>query len=293
MKKRRNENNNRRHGIQVVTLCISTTMVLTLLGLVVLSVLTARNLSTYVRENMAVNVVLGDTVSLADSEALGRQISALPYARQVTYVSKEQALATMTAELGADPVEFADVNPFQAELEILLRADYATNDSLRIIAQQLQQDNRVVDVAYQENQIEDVNRNIQRISLIMLVLAVLLIVVSYALISSSVRLGIYARRFNIHTMKLVGASWGFIRRPFLQRGILIGVVSSILACLVLGGVAYALYRYQPGARDLVTWRDLAITAVAVFVFGFTMMTLCTLLSVNRFLRMTAGALYKI
>jgi len=211
----------------------------------------------------------------------------------VTYVSKEQDLATMTAELGADPVEFADVNPFQAELEILLRADYATNDSLRIIAQQLQQDNRVVDVAYQENQIEDVNRNIQRISLIMLVLAVLLIVVSYALISSSVRLGIYARRFNIHTMKLVGASWGFIRRPFLQRGILIGVVSSILACLVLGGVAYALYRYQPGARDLVTWRDLAITAVAVFVFGFTMMTLCTLLSVNRFLRMTAGALYKI
>ena len=293
MKKRRNENSNRRYGIQVVTLCISTTMVLTLLGLVVLSVLTARNLSTYVRENMTVNVVLGDTVSLADGEALGRQISAMPYARQVTYISKEQALATMTAELGADPVEFAGVNPFQAELEILLRANYATNDSLRLVAQHLQQDSRVVDVAYLENQIDDVNRNIQRIGLIMLALAVLLIVVSYALISSSVRLGIYARRFNIHTMKLVGASWGFIRRPFLQYSTVIGLISSVLACAVLGGVAYALYRYQPGATDYVTWRDLAITAVAVFVFGFTMMTLCTLHSVNRFLRMTAGALYKI
>lgn len=291
--KRRNEKDSRHYGIQAVTLCISTTMVLTLLGLVVLSVLTARNLSTYLRENMTVNVVLGDTVSQADGEALMRQIKMRPYARQVSYISKEQALATMTAELGIDPVEFVDVNPFQAELEIQLQASYATNDSLHTIADQLRRDNRVTDVAYMENQIDDVNRNIQRIGLVLLVLAGLLLFVSYALISSSVRLGIYARRFTIHTMKLVGASWHFIRRPFLVRGILIGIVSSILACAVLGAAVYALYRYEPDVSELVTWRELTITAVCIFVFGFVMMTLCTLLSVNRFLRMTAGALYKI
>ena len=291
--KRRNEKDSRHYGIQAVTLCISTTMVLTLLGLVVLSVLTARNLSTYLRENMTVNVVLGDTVSQADGEALMRQIKMHPYARQVSYISKEQALATMTAELGIDPVEFVDVNPFQAELEIQLQANYATNDSLHTIADQLRRDNRVTDVAYMENQIDDVNRNIQRIGLVLLVLAGLLLFVSYALISSSVRLGIYARRFTIHTMKLVGASWHFIRRPFLVRGILIGIVSSILACAVLGAAVYALYRYEPDVSELVTWRELTITAVCIFVFGFVMMTLCTLLSVNRFLRMTAGALYKI
>lgn len=291
--KRRNETDSRHHGIQAVTLCISTTMVLTLLGLVVLSVLTARNLSTYVRENMAVNVVLGDTVSQADGEALMRQIKMRPYAREVSYISKEQALATMTAELGADPMEFANVNPFQAELEVKLQASYATTDSLHVIAEQLRQDNRVTDVAYMENQIDDMNRNIQRIGLVLLVLAGLLLFVSYALISSSVRLGIYARRFTIHTMKLVGASWSFIRRPFLVRGIVIGIVSSILACAVLGVAVYALYRYQSGVGELITWRELTITAACVFVFGFVMMTLCTLLSVNRFLRMTAGALYKI
>lgn len=291
--KRRNEKDSRHYGIQAVTLCISTTMVLTLLGLVVLSVLTARNLSTYLRENMAVNVVLGDTVSQAEGEALMRQIKMRPYARQVSYISKEQALATMTAELGADPMEFVDVNPFQAELEIQLQANYATNDSLHAIADQLRQDSRVTDVAYMENQIDDVNRNIQRIGLVLLVLAGLLLFVSYALISSSVRLGIYARRFTIHTMKLVGASWRFIRRPFLVRGIVIGIVSSILACAVLGAAVYALYRYEPDVNELVTWRELTFTAVCIFVFGFVMMTLCTLLSVNRFLRMTAGALYKI
>ena len=124
-------------------------------------------------------------------------------------------------------------------------------------------------------------------------LAVLLIIISYALISNSVRLGVYARRFTIHTMKLVGAPWSFIRRPFLWRSIFIGIVASLLACGVLGAIVYTLYQYQPGAEELVTVRELIIMAVSVFVFGFVIMLLCTLLSVNKFLRMTAGELYKI
>jgi cell division transport system permease protein len=292
MKKRR-KMTSRHHGMQVVTLCISTTMVLILLGLVVLSVLTARNLSTYVRENMAINLVLGDTISTADGSALVQQMQAQPFAREVKYISQEEALQTMTERLGADPVEFAGVNPFQAEIEIQMKAAYANTDSLRSISDRLKKDERVTDVAYQADLIDDVNVNIQRISLILLALSVLLLIVSYALISNSVRLGVYSRRFTIHTMKLVGASWSLIRRPFLRRSIIIGLVASLLACAILGGIVYSLYRYQPGATELITQRDLIITGIAVLAFGLVFMLVCTLFSVNKFLRMTAGELYKI
>lgn len=279
--------------MQVVTLCISTTMVLILLGLVVLSVLTARNLSTYVRENMAINLVLGDTVSIDDGSALVKELQAQPYAREVKYISQEEALAVMTEKLGADPVEFAGVNPFQAEIEVHMQEAYANTDSLRSISERLMKDNRVTDVAYQADLIDDVNRNIQRISLILLALSVLLLIVSYALISNSVRLGVYSRRFTIHTMKLVGAKWSLIRRPFLRRSIIIGLVASLLACVILSGIVYSIYRYQPGVTELITRRDVIITGVAVLVFGLVFMLVCTLFSVNKFLRMTAGELYKI
>lgn len=279
--------------MQVVTLCISTTMVLILLGLVVLSVLTARNLSTYVRENMAINLVLGDTVSIDDGSALVKELQAQPYAREVKYISQEEALAVMTEKLGADPVEFAGVNPFQAEIEVHMQEAYANTDSLRSISERLMKDNRVTDVAYQADLIDDVNRNIQRISLILLALSVLLLIVSYALISNSVRLGVYSRRFTIHTMKLVGAKWSLIRRPFLRRSIIIGLVASLLACVILSGIVYSIYRYQPGVTELITRCDVIITGIAVLVFGLVFMLVCTLFSVNKFLRMTAGELYKI
>lgn len=277
--------------MQVVTLCISTTMVLILLGLVVLSVLTARNLSAHVKEHMAVNLVLGDTVTLDEGKSLVAELQRMPFARQVRYISQEEALATMTREMGADPVEFAGVNPFCAEIEVLLQARYANSDSLRRLSERLRRDVRVTDVAYQADQIDDVNRNVQRLSIVLLVLSVLLIIVCYALISNSVRLGIYSRRFTIHTMKLVGARWALIRRPFVGRSILIGLVASLLACAVLGLLVYTLYRYQPGAETLIGMREMAITAAAVFLAGFLLMLVCTYFSVNKFLKMTAGELY--
>ena len=278
-------------GMQVVTLCISTTMVLILLGLVVFSVLTARNLSTYVRENMVMNLVLGDTVAVADGQALVKELKMRPFAKTVKYISQDEALQVMTEEMGADPMKFAGVNPFYAEIEVSLKADYANTDSLRRLSESLMKDSRITDVAYQAEQIDDVNRNIQRISLILLGLAVLLLIVSYALISNSVQLGVYSRRFTIHTMKLVGARWSYIRRPFLRRSIVIGLVASLLACLVIGAIVYTLFEYQPGMTELVTVRELVITAGAVFVFGFVIMLVCAFLSVNKFLRMTAGELY--
>lgn len=280
--------------MQAVTLCISTTMVLVLLGFVVLSVLTTRNLSNYVRENLTVTVMLGDSVTAKEGIALGKKLEKQPYAKEVAYISKEQALKEQSEAMGNDPSEFLGVNPFVATLEMRMNADYANADSLRKIARELKKNKRqVTDVAYQEDLTEKVNYNLQRMSIVLLVLAVLLIIVCYSLISNSVRLDIYSRRFSIHTMKLVGASWSFIRWPFLKRAIGIGLIASLLACGVLGVMLYGLYQYEPGARQVIDIEEVGITVLAIFIAGFFIMLFCTFLSVNKFLRMTAGELYKI
>ena len=280
-------------GLQVVTLCISTTMVLVLLGLVVFFVLSANNLSRHMKENLTVTVMLKDSVSLNDAKYFCRDLYHRPYAHNIDYISKERAKREQIKELGSDPTEFLGFNPFPATLEIQLKADYANRDSLKWIAKEIKKDSRVSDLAYMEDLMNKVNVNLSRISLILLVLAVLLTFVSFSLISNTVRLSVYANRFVIHTMKLVGASWGFIRRPFLRQAIIVGIMAAFFAICVLGAGVYGLYLTQPGVLDIVTWEVMAITAGAVVVFGVVITALCAWLAVNRFLRMKARELYKI
>ena len=282
-----------RRGMQAVTLCISTTMVLILLGLVVFFVLSAHNLSVHMKENLKVTVMLKDSVTVNDAKLFCRDLYHRPYSRNIDYISKEQAQREQVKELGSDPTEFLGFNPFPATLEIRLKADYANHDSLVWIAKEIRNDKRVSDLAYIEDLMDRVNVNISRVSLILLVLAVLLTFVSFSLISNTVRLSVYARRFVIHTMKLVGASWGFIRRPFLKQAVGIGIIAAILAICVLGSGVYGLYMTQPGIEDVVTWEVLAITAASVLLFGIIITALCAWLAVNKFLRMKAGELYKI
>ena len=282
-----------RRGLQVVTLCISTTMVLVLLGMVVFFVLSAHNLSNHMKENLTVTIMLKDSVSVNDAKLLCRDLYHRPYSRNIDYISKEQAKNDQIKELGSDPTEFLGFNPFPATLEIQLKADYANRDSLKWIAKEIRKDKRVSDLAYMEDLMNKVNLNLSRISLVLLVLAILLTFVSFSLISNTVRLSVYANRFVIHTMKLVGASWGFIRRPFLNQAMMIGVIAAILAIGVLGAGVYGLYLTEPSMLDVVTWEVLAITAGAVFLFGIIITALCAWLAVNRFLRMKARELYKI
>ena len=268
-------------------------MVLVLLGIVVLSVLTARNLQRSLKENVEISVILGDTVSVNDGNALGKLIERKAYAREVSYISREAALQMAKAEMGIDPSEFAGGNPFSSELTVKIVANYANTDSLEAIADTLRSDNRVVDVAYTKEEVEGMNHLLEPVSMALLILAALLIFICYTLINNSVQLSVYSRRFLIHTMKLVGASWGFIRRPFMKQGLLVGVLAAILAIAVLGGCVYGLYYYEPKMLTIITWEVLAITGVAVLLFGIIITSVCSYISVNKFLRMTPGELYKI
>ena len=292
MGNKRKRTRNRR-GMQVVTLCISTTMVLILLGMVVFSVLMARNLSNHMKENLTVTVMLKDYVTVNQAHRLCRDLYHRPYARNIDYISKEQAQKDQIKELGSDPSEFLGFNPFSATLEIQLKSDYANRDSLKWIVKEIKKDARVSDIAYMEDLVDQVNYNLSRISIILFVLALLLTFVSFSLISNTVRLSVYARRFIIHTMKLVGASWSFIRRPFLRSAVCVGVIAAILANIVLGACFYALYLTQPGILSIVGWEELTITGCAVLLFGVLITFLCAWLAVNKFLKMTAGELYKI
>lgn len=282
-----------RHGLQGVTLCISTALVLFLLGMVVFSVLSARNLSAYVKENLTVTMMLGEDITDPEARQLCSELRKQSYISNLTYISKEQALKEQTAAMGTDPSEFIGMNPFVASIELQLKAEYANTDSLKWISKNIKADKRVTDVTYPQDLMDSVNHNLNKINLVLLVLAVLLTCVSFSLINNTVRLGMYARRFTIHTMKLVGASWGFIRRPFLRNAIGIGVLAAVIADGVLASGVYALYSYEPGVMAVVTWQVMAITGGAVFLFGVLITLFCAFFSVNRFLRMKAGDLYKI
>ena len=292
MKRRKKYAGNRR-GVQLVTLCISTAMVLVLLGMVVLSVQTSRNLSQWVKENLTVTVMLSDDVSVNGAKLLCRDLYHRPYSKNIDYISRDQALKEQTEAMGSDPSEFLGVNPFPATLELQLKSDYANRDSLKWIAKELQKNPKITDVAYQVDLMDSVNRNLTKLNLLLLFLAVLLTCVSFSLINNTVRLSVYSRRFIIHTMKLVGASWSFIRRPFMNQALLVGVIAALIAIAVLGGLYYGLYYYEPNIITVITWRELTITAVAVLLFGIIITATCSYISVNKFLRMSAGELYKI
>ena len=282
-----------RHGLQAVTLCISISLVLILLGMVVFSVLTAHNLSSYVKENITVTMMLGEDMTTPEAQVLCKKLQTRPYINHVDFISKEQALREQTNEMGSDPSEFLGFNPFVGSIELQLKADYANTDSLAWISKELKQNAKVTDITYQKGLMESVNDNLKRVSIVLLVLAVLLTIVSFSLINSTVKLSIYSRRFAIHTMKLVGASWAFIRKPFIKAAVTEGIVSAFAAIIVLSGCLYALFYYVPEVLTVVTWQVLAIMGTTVLLFGILITTFCAYLSVNRFLKMRAGDLYKI
>lgn len=278
-------------NMQFITASISTMLVLLLLGLVVFFVLTANNLSVYVRENIAVSVQLSDDMPERDILQYQKRLNEAPYVKETTYISKVQALREQTEAMGTDPAEFIGHNPFNASIEIKLNSAYANSDSIQWIQDELLSNKNILEVNYPQELMDSVNRNIRKISLVLLGLAGLLTLISFALINNTIRLTIYSKRFLIHTMKLVGASWSFIRRPFLWQNIWIGIFAAILADALLTGMSYFLIRYEPDLLTVITPTVVLIMDGAVFIFGVIITTLCAWISINKFLRMKAGELY--
>lgn len=278
---------------QFITTLISTSLVLILLGSVVLFVQVANNLSAYVRENINIEVLLNDNVTSHDTNVMYRTLKAEPYVKSIEFISKEQAAQEQIDEMGIDPKEFLGYNPLIASFEINVNAKYANNDSLIKIEKGIKSMENVVGVEYQKELIDAVNSNIKKISLIMLIIAALFTYISFALINNTVKLTIFSRRFIINTMKLVGASWGFIRKPFIRRAILLGVCSAVAADGLMWAGMEWLVRFEPNVLTVIDWKVLWVTGCAVLFFGLLISILCTYFSLWRYLRMSSNALYRI
>ena len=279
--------------MQFVTSSISTTLVLLLLGLVVFFVLGAHNLSVYVKENINFSILISDDMKESDILKLQKKLDKEPFVKATEYISKKQALREQTEAMGTDPQEFLGYNPFTASIEVKLHSDYANSDSIAKIEKKIKKNTNIQEVLYQKDLIDAVNDNIRNISLMLLGLAVILTFISFALINNTIRLTIYSKRFLIHTMKLVGASWGFIRGPFLRRNVWSGILAGMLADAILMGTAYWAVTYEQELIQVITPEVMLIVCGSVLVFGVIITWLCAYLSINKYLRMRANTLYYI
>ena len=280
-------------NMQFITSSISTTLVLLLFGMVVFFVLSANNLSNYVRENIGFTVLVSDDMKEPEALKFQKTLNEKAYVKESAYISKEQALKEQTEAMGTDPAEFLGYNPFTASIEIKLNAEYANSDSIVWIEKEILANKKVMEVNYPQDLLDSVNQNLQKVSLFLLGLAGLLTLISFALINNTIRLAIYSKRFLIHTMKLVGASWGFIRRPFLLRNMWIGILAGLLADAILMAMASMLVKYEPELIEIVTPQTMLIVMTSVFVFGLAITSFCAYISINKYLRMKASALYYI
>ena len=292
MRKKQYKPSNHR-GLQVITLCISTAMVLILLGLVIFSVLMGRNLSSYVKENLVVQVMLEQDMTNPEGLQMCKRLNARPYVNTLTYITKEEALKEATRDLGADPSEFAGVNPFQPSIEITTKADYANNDSLKWIAKELKAYPRVTEVTYQHDLIEQVNNSLAKISIGLLIVAALLTFISFSLINNTVASGHLCPPF-LHPYDEVGRCiLGLYPPSVLAQGCACGCCFSPAGRWFLGGCLYAWSLHEPELMNVLGWQELAITGGSVFLFGIIITAFCACISVNKFLKMKAGDLYKI
>ncbi len=279
--------------IQFITACISTSLVLLLLGTVILVVLSAKSLSNHIRENLELSLLLNDNITEKEANNIITYAQGMPYTKEIHYTSKEDILAEQTTSMGVDPTEFLGYNPYTASIEIKLRADYANTDSIIPIKNKLMRYTQIREITYPSELMDNVNDNIRKISILLLILALALSLISFALINNTIKLTIYSQRFLLHTMKLVGADWTFIRRPFLLRNMGIGIISGIFANGLIASSIYLLLRYEPQMSHLFTLPTLCVVGVCVMLFGILITLLCAYISINRFLRMKAGDLYYI
>jgi len=274
-----------------ISTIISTSLVLFLLGLLSMILLNAKSLSDYVKENIGVSLYLKEDVSDTQISALRESLRKKDYTARIEFTSKEQAAQIMEDELGEDFVEFLGYNPLAASIDIYMTAAYAVPDSISWIETELKRSPLVKEVVIQKDLISAVNENVQKIGLVLLVFSLLLLIVVIALINNTIRLAIYSKRFLIKTMQLVGATSGFIRRPFVSRGILNGLISSLIAIALLVGVMYSVQQNIPEFVELQNINVYLILFALVVLMGILISWISTALAVRKFLRLQSGDLY--
>lgn len=276
-----------------ITSIVSVTLVLLLMGLTVLTFFLGKGISSYVKENMSFSVMLTEDVSDAEINNLRKRLDAMPFVKSSLFISKEQAKEQLIEDLGEDPEELLGYNPATDCIEIYLHSNYANSDSLTFVSKQIKAQTNVDDLLYRQEALDMVNNNLKKISTILLVLSLILLFISFTLIRNTIRLSIYSKRFIINTMRLVGATNGFIRKPFLIRNMVDGIFAALIANLLIMGMLYYIAQQYADLRSILQTNDLLYVFASVIVLGIAITYLSTIFAVNHYLRMKTNHLYYI
>jgi len=270
---------------------VSISLVLLLTGIMLVLGLVANRLSQHVKENITLSVIVDDEMHLPDVKMFQQRLEASPWVKSVEYVDKESALKDLTENLGENPEDFLGYNPLLASFDVFLKADYANTDSINVIEKALKLNKGVEDVIYRKDLVHLVNENVRRISVILLVLAFFLTIISFSLIRNTVRLMIYSKRFLIRTMQLVGASNNFIRKPFLIENLWTGIIAAVVATTILTGLMIYVDQRLNGSLQLLDFATVAVVFFSLLIFGLIIIISATWLAVTRYLKMNVSDLY--
>ncbi|MBA3899958.1 MAG: cell division protein FtsX [Bacteroidetes bacterium] len=281
----------RRLRTSYFTTVISISLVLFMLGLLGMIILNANKLSDHVKENISIAVILKENVKEVEIIQLRKMLDASKFVKSTEYITKEEAAKSLQEELGEDFVSFLGFNPLLSSLEVRLQASYANNDSIGWIEKDLIANPKVKEVFYQKSLVDLVNENLKKISLVIICFSSLLLIIAIALINNTIRLSIYSKRFIIKTMQLVGATRGFIRKPFVWSGIMQGIYGALISIALLTGVIYIAQKEVP---ELIELQDLELFAsifIIVMILGMFISWICTSLAVTKFLKLKTEDLY--
>lgn len=273
------------------TTTISIALVLFLLGMIGLLLLNATRVSSYVKENLCLTVTFAPDTRDAEIRQIEKQLLTQPQVKTVRYIAKEEAAREMEANLGENFLDMLDENPLLPSMEIKLFAEYANEEGMSGIAETVRGFKPVRDVNYEKDVVNLIHENVRKISLVLLGFSVLMLLVAVTLINNTVRLMVYSKRFLIRTMQLVGATRGFIRRPFIGSAVVQGLVGGLVANAMLAVVVFFSARELPGIVGFNNTFSLAALFAVIFVTGIAITLVSTTMSVNKYLNLRTADLY--
>ncbi|MCF8285063.1 MAG: permease-like cell division protein FtsX [Sphingobacteriales bacterium] len=275
-----------------ISTIFSISLVLLMVGLLGLIVLHAKNLSNFVKENIVLNIILDEQAKDADIFKLQKEIEKNPAIKDTEYISKELAARNLSKDLGEDFIKFLGYNPLTASIDVYLKAEYATNDEIQKFTRRLKSKDFVKEVVYQESLVDLVNQNLRSISIIIVVFGATLLLIAVALINNTIRLAMYSQRFIIRSMQLVGATRGFIRKPFVLTGILHGLLGALISIAILIGTLFLARNEVPDLIILEDYTEFAILFFGIISMGILISFFSTFFAVNKYLNQHIDDLYK-
>ena len=270
---------------------ISIALVLFLLGCLGLLVLNAKKVADHFREQVVVTIYLNDSAKEVEINQLKKSLAMADYTKEAKYVSKEEAAQIVKSDIGEDFMEFLGANPLQNSIDVYLKADYVTNETLDGISEELENKAFIEDIKYDNDLVEIMNDNVKKITFWVLVLSAIFTLIAVLLINSSIRLAVYSKRFIIKTMQMVGATKRFIRRPFVLKSIQLGVIGAIVALAGMAVVLYYLNQTFPELELLQKPILIAFLFAGIFLLGILITWISTFIATQRFLNLKTDQLY--